>query len=59
MKACPQCNFRYPAESTFCFLDGAVLVPIRDPLIGTTIAGRYRVEKVIGEGGTGRAPSKS
>jgi serine/threonine-protein kinase len=51
MKACPQCNIRYPSESTFCFLDGAGLVEIQDPLIGTTIAGRYKVERVIGEGG--------
>jgi serine/threonine-protein kinase len=51
MKACPQCHIRYPADSTFCFLDGASLAEIQDPLIGTTIAGRYKVEKVIGEGG--------
>ncbi|HEY1693460.1 MAG TPA: protein kinase [Polyangiaceae bacterium] len=51
MKACPQCHIRYPAESVYCFLDGAVLESIRDPLIGSTLAGRYLVEEVIGEGG--------
>jgi len=32
-------------------VDGANLVPIRDPRVGTTVAGRYLLEEVIGEGG--------
>jgi serine/threonine-protein kinase len=32
-------------------VDGAVLVEIQDPRIGTTVAGRYLIEDVIGEGG--------
>jgi eukaryotic-like serine/threonine-protein kinase len=51
MKACPQCHLRYPSDKQACFVDGAKLEEILDPRIGITIAGRYLIEEVIGEGG--------
>ena len=51
MKTCPQCKMRYPNEAKFCFVEGADLVPLEDPRIGTLLAGRYVLEDVIGEGG--------
>jgi serine/threonine protein kinase len=51
VKTCTQCKMRYPNEATFCFVEGAELVSLPDPRIGTLLAGRYVVEEVIGEGG--------
>jgi serine/threonine-protein kinase len=51
MKACPQCHLRYPPDAVYCFLDGARLATTRDPHIGTTIAGRYLIEEILGQGG--------
>ncbi|HXX65916.1 MAG TPA: protein kinase [Polyangiaceae bacterium] len=51
MKVCPQCQLRYPADTVYCFVDGAELALMRDPFVGTTIAGRYLIEEQLGEGG--------
>jgi eukaryotic-like serine/threonine-protein kinase len=42
---------RYPNDAKFCFVEGADLVPLADPRIGSLLAGRYVLEDVIGEGG--------
>jgi tRNA A-37 threonylcarbamoyl transferase component Bud32 len=51
MKSCPQCKLKYPDDSVACFLCGGALVVLQDPLIGVTIAGRYQIEEVLGQGG--------
>ena len=51
VKTCPLCKLPYPDARSFCFIDGADLVPLTDTRIGTILAGRYRIECVLGEGG--------
>lgn len=61
MRICPSCKTTYPdGGPSTCSRDGAVLMSARehaaamsDPMIGTTIAGRYEVVGRVGVGGMG------
>jgi serine/threonine protein kinase len=53
MKACPRCSELYPDDSSTCMRDGTPLRKYVDPLVGKTIAQRYRLTSRIGAGRQG------
>jgi eukaryotic-like serine/threonine-protein kinase len=53
MKVCPVCERKFPDKMTLCSADASVLKRLDDPLLGQTLAGKYKIEKLIKTGGMG------
>lgn len=53
MKACPKCGKEYSDATTLCPSDGIALEKTDDTLLGQTLAGKYRIEERLSEGGMG------
>jgi serine/threonine-protein kinase len=54
MKLCLVCHLNFPDEQETCPKDNMNLVPIaEDPLIGSVIQDRYKIESIIGKGSMG------
>jgi serine/threonine protein kinase len=53
---CPRCGSRFEAGARFCPVDGGELraIPLLDDLVGRVVGGKFRVEKLLGQGGMGR-----
>lgn len=49
-KSCPACGSDFPGINDTCPLDGTKL-QLKDSLIGTTLAGRYKILSKVGRGG--------
>ncbi len=53
MKACPKCGAEYPDATTLCPSDGVALEKTDDSLLGRVLAGKYRIDERLSEGGMG------
>src|ERR1043166_4949799 len=53
MKTCPKCGVEYPDATTLCPADGEALEKDPDALVGATLAGKYRIDARLNEGGMG------
>jgi serine/threonine-protein kinase len=53
MKACPKCGAEYPDTITLCPSDGVALEKTDDSLLGQVLAGKYRIDERLSEGGMG------
>ena len=53
MKTCPKCGTQYRDTTTLCPADGVALENTGDALLGKTLAGKYRIDARLSEGGMG------
>lgn len=53
MKRCPKCATEYADSITLCPADGVVLEMTGDSLLGQVLAGKYRIDDRLNEGGMG------
>ncbi len=53
MKKCPKCGAEFKDANTICPSDGTVLEKTVDELVGKTLAGKYRIDEFLSEGGMG------
>lgn len=53
MKICPKCGAEYPDTTTLCPSDGVALEKSGDSLLGQILAGKYRMDARLKEGGMG------
>src|SRR5258707_14768097 len=53
MKTCPKCGAEYPDTTTLCPSDGIALEKTDDYLLGQILAGKYRIDERLSEGGMG------
>jgi serine/threonine-protein kinase len=51
MKLCSRCSESFADDAAFCPFDGSELVRSADPLVGRTLAARYRLVRPLGSGG--------
>jgi len=53
-KVCLECHRQFTGIVAACTHDGSMLVPVaQDPLLGTKLAGKYDIIRVLGTGGMG------
>jgi serine/threonine-protein kinase len=51
MKLCARCSESFADDAAFCPFDGSALTKSADPLVGRTLAARYRLVRPLGSGG--------